>query len=285
MAFRRFSTVTQAALSYDLVDLDMVKEELAVAPDDATLDNKLSRIIAQVSRAAASYCNRVFAVETLTDIFRSDGGGSYRGPETLQLERYPVAYALTVTAVDAVAGDTVLTMLDVSGIAEQMPAVAAGIPDGTVVSEIAADPDPRTVTLSMPLSADIPAGTSVMFGLAVVQDPFGAPTTLFPEVDFTIDPGSAQLWRLTSSGYRTRWQLTPLKVTYTAGYVEIPEDLQAAALRWATLRWQAQGRDPSLRSIDIPGVMTEAYWVDPNAPGMPSEIEYMLQFYRELMVG
>lgn len=62
------STVTTAASNFDLTTLDAVKLELQL---EGSADNAwLSRQIRGVSAAVANYCNRVFAVETVSDRFQ-----------------------------------------------------------------------------------------------------------------------------------------------------------------------------------------------------------------------
>lgn len=61
-------TVNVAADSYDLVDIDTVKDELNIS--GTAYDAKLARWITSASRRAMSYTNRVFAVETVTEVWR-----------------------------------------------------------------------------------------------------------------------------------------------------------------------------------------------------------------------
>ncbi len=61
-------TVTTAADSYDLTTRATVKSELGITNDAS--DDVLDRLIDQASRACAAYCNRVFAKETVQEVFR-----------------------------------------------------------------------------------------------------------------------------------------------------------------------------------------------------------------------
>lgn len=99
-------TVEEAAASYDLVGIETVTERLGITAPTATDETLLGSIIAERSRRAASWCNRVFVRETLSEAFRLVGqperwGGSARVP-LLQLSRYPVASITSVT--ESVAG-------------------------------------------------------------------------------------------------------------------------------------------------------------------------------------
>jgi hypothetical protein len=57
------------------------------------------------------------------------------------------------------------------------------------------------------------------------------------------------------------WCGDTVAVTYTAGYTleKVPDDVQRATLTMC--RTLSSMRDPALRSIDIPGVQAETYWV------------------------
>jgi hypothetical protein len=92
-------TVTSAASSYDLTTLANVKDELGT---DASSDAVLRRYITSASKAASQYCNRVFAVETVSEQF-------FLGPvewkirnniAPLQLSRWPIITVTSVTEDD-----------------------------------------------------------------------------------------------------------------------------------------------------------------------------------------
>ncbi|MGE0701408.1 MAG: phage head-tail connector protein [Hyphomicrobiaceae bacterium] len=77
------ATGTPAGTEYDLITVATARAALGIVDqaDDATLQGFVSR----ASGVIASYCNRVFAVETVTETFRLD-----RLQEDLLLSRYPV---------------------------------------------------------------------------------------------------------------------------------------------------------------------------------------------------
>lgn len=90
-------TVITPAESYDLTVLATVKAELGII--GTSEDVQIAKYIAQASGAIASYCNRVFAEETVTETFRNrSSGGTLR---SIILQRSPV------TEIDAVALDDV----------------------------------------------------------------------------------------------------------------------------------------------------------------------------------
>ena len=98
MCLATITTIITPALSADLVDLDAAKDELKLPASDTQHDAFLTRAIAQVSAAIASYCNRVFAAETVRDVILIGLAG-----EQLQLSRFPVI-AITSAAVSTGSG-------------------------------------------------------------------------------------------------------------------------------------------------------------------------------------
>jgi hypothetical protein len=98
------TTVITPAPSRALVSLDVVKEELQIAPSDFANDRWFLRVIDQVSAQIASYCNRPLVAETVQDqIFPSRDWTSFEvigGVGRLQLSRWPVIAVTSVTTTD-----------------------------------------------------------------------------------------------------------------------------------------------------------------------------------------
>src|SRR4051794_26130013 len=106
-------TVVEANTKRDLTRLAHVKAELGVTDRDS--DTLIKRYITQASDIVARYCNRVFAIETVTEAFRV-----HSGTQSLALSRYPV-----IEIVSALDGDDLLTTDDYeidleSGIIERL---------------------------------------------------------------------------------------------------------------------------------------------------------------------
>jgi hypothetical protein len=121
-----------------------------------------------------------------------------------------------------------------------------------------------------------------------VTDPPGSDTTLVADTDYVVDPGVGHLLRLDPfSAYPTIWLPIKTVVKYGGGYKTIPPDVQDAALRWVTMRWQSRGRDPNLKSIEQPMAGTQTFWVGapPSAGGVPVEIAELLDKYRVPVVA
>lgn len=83
-------TVTSAASSYDLTTLAAVKTALGITTGDD--DSRISTWITQASKRIATYCNRVFVVETVSEAFRLDWS-----LDKLILGRAPVTAITSVT--------------------------------------------------------------------------------------------------------------------------------------------------------------------------------------------
>lgn len=121
-------TVTIAAKTYDLTDLADVKDELGITTGGS--DTVLGRYISSASLAAMQYCNRTFAVETLSEQFFADHPNRMvrGGVKILQLTRWPLVAKSTVVTEDSIVlvegtdylvdnANGQLTRLDASGLA------------------------------------------------------------------------------------------------------------------------------------------------------------------------
>lgn len=104
--------------------------------------------------------------------------------------------------------------------------------------------------------------------------------------DIEVDPDHGLLYALSGTN-RIPWSGAVVTVSYTGGYEpdEIPEDLQAACLLAVKHRLAARKRDPMLRSMNVPGVLEQQFWVGPQPGGdissLPPEVESALEPYRE----
>jgi hypothetical protein len=65
-------TITEYAPSYDLTVLETVKSELGISNN--LQDDKLTLMIHQVSNAISTICDRTFAQETVSEVFRINSG-------------------------------------------------------------------------------------------------------------------------------------------------------------------------------------------------------------------
>jgi hypothetical protein len=111
--FHIVSTITKAAASELLTDLATVKAELNLVSVDANRDAVLTRYIAACSQAIQTYCNRIFAVQTIEDQFfpQRDAPISpvIQGVDPIQLSRWPIVALLSVVEWPSSANPVTLT--------------------------------------------------------------------------------------------------------------------------------------------------------------------------------
>ncbi len=96
--------------------------------------------------------------------------------------------------------------------------------------------------------------------------------------EYRLDPGTGMLYRLDATGLPSAWSWgKDIVVVYSGGYElpgaenpTLPAVLQAAAVELMTQYWTARGRDPSIRSEDVPGLGAVSYWV--GAVGVSGEL-------------
>ena len=107
------------------------------------------------------------------------------------------------------------------------------------------------------------------------------------DADFVVDRASGLLTRLDGSGRQCRWGSAPKVVSYKAGYGTIPADLEDAVIRMVKGRWLARGRDPNLKSQDIPGVLSQTWWIATGSESgnMSPDIADLLDNYRVPIVA
>jgi hypothetical protein len=107
------------------------------------------------------------------------------------------------------------------------------------------------VTRQYPIVVDSETGLPLV---AVTED--GA--VLDPALMET-DPPNGRLYRLDGAAAPAAWGSAAMLVDYTAGFSEIPADVQGACLEWVGIRYGAVGRDPALRSETVPDLLTQVF--------------------------
>lgn len=302
MTLRIISTVwapasaTAPAAPYDLTSLANAHDEFEIPATDVSKDPRLSRFIAEASAAINSYCNRVFAVEGLTDLFYADRASLPPpvpgGAAPLQLTRWPLANLVTLpTSADTPSG-AVLPFTGTTGVIDGAPVSGGGsanlaaletgatIPAATTVASHVAN---VSATLSQTLLGDLPAGSPVTFGLSVWQllaD--GTLRGLVRDSDYMVDVNTGELFRLDARGRLRSWEIVPTSVAYYAGYKTVPPDVEDACLRLVTNRWFSRGRDPTLREQEMPNRGRQVWWVGgpPKSGALPDEIVGLIEKYR-----
>ena len=100
---------------------------------------------------------------------------------------------------------------------------------------------------------------------------------------------AAGLLFLMNGPRRVRWFGCTVIITYTAGYVSVaalPRPIETGCISLLRHRWAARDRDPMLRSLAIPGVATEQYWIGAIGEGcdLPLEVAALLDPFRTVTV-
>src|SRR6185369_6043731 len=103
------------------------------------------------------------------------------------------------------------------------------------------------------------------------------------DADYEHEPATGFLYRL-CDGFRTSWRLRlcrSLVIEYEAGFAQ--DDPKIASIREAALRlvrgaWIGRDRDPMVRSIEVPGVLSKTFWVGAvGEPGaLPPDVELLI---------
>lgn len=287
------TTVLTAASTYDLTDIATAKLELG---DTGTADDVfIARSISQVSKAAANYCNRVFPVETLTDLIYVDRNVLRTSDLTiLQLSRCPLVRIASVIENAGLSDETTLVSgTDYQIKAEDGQLLRLDSTAGCLMRWCA-----RTVTVQysagygaqVSQTATIPAtpfqvtvtnGATFALDLGVLYG-----STAFVAV--ANSPAAGQYSVSAAGVYTFNTADTAKSVAITYLYTDIPDDLAEACLRMITARFKAKGRDPTLVSEESPGVGSQRWWVG-VAPGQsssfPPEIAALLDPYCIPTVG
>jgi hypothetical protein len=110
--------------------------------------------------------------------------------------------------------------------------------------------------------------------------------TPLDDSNFIIDADPGHLYWIGDSGGWTAQ--SSIVIDYTAGFAEIPDDVQQAVIELAVMEFRARGRDPMLRERETPGLGREMFWIGPPPGGstaLPSDICGLLDGYARSLVG
>lgn len=97
--------------------------------------------------------------------------------------------------------------------------------------------------------------------------------------DYELDAEPGLIWR---HGWNWHtWRGAETVVDFSAGYADIPDDIEAAALRVVTLQNSVHGRDPYLRVREGPTYGREEFWIGnmPMDSGLPADVAQLLRHY------
>lgn len=87
--------------------------------------------------------------------------------------------------------------------------------------------------------------------------------------EYEVEAATGFLHRLDSSGYPNGWSFgKSIVVVYSGGYIlpgeagaNLEPAIEAGVVELVTSYWLSRGRDPLVRSEEVPGVMSVQYWV------------------------
>lgn len=106
-----------------------------------------------------------------------------------------------------------------------------------------------------------------------------------------LDPNTGELFAL-CNGYPGVWVfLQSIVVTYGGGYIlppasnrSLPKGIEGACVDLVSSFWAAKGRDPTVRVIDVPGLMRTEFWVGAvgEAGELPPSVVAKLAPYRRV---
>lgn len=82
------------------------------------------------------------------------------------------------------------------------------------------------------------------------------------------------------------WRGCKIVVSYTAGWATVPSGLKLAAEQLLRSYWYDASRDPGLRQIEVPGVISKQFWVGSSAdPDIPDNVLDMLEPFMNPALG
>ncbi len=111
---------------------------------------------------------------------------------------------------------------------------------------------------------------------------------------YRLDPELGLLYALNSTGFPLPWYFyKSIVVSYTGGYLlpgqtnrDLPVGIEGAVVDMVQSFWLAKGRDPLLKRVDIPGVVSREWWVGSvgEAGELPPGIVTKLAPFRRALI-
>lgn len=110
--------------------------------------------------------------------------------------------------------------------------------------------------------------------------------TTLDATDYEIVAGAGLLRRLMND-QPCRWWGTKIIVSYTAGFATVPSGLKLAAEQLLRNYWYQNTRDPTVRQINVPGVVERTYFQGGTTgdPDIPQDVMDMLRPYMNVVIG
>lgn len=111
---------------------------------------------------------------------------------------------------------------------------------------------------------------------------------------YRLDPETGQLYCLDANGHAVHWNCCKsIVAVYAAGYImpgqtgaNLEPALEAAAIELLQSYWASRGRDPLIRSEDVPGLGSVTYWVGAvgESGELPPSVESRIAPFRRTSV-
>ena len=123
-----------------------------------------------------------------------------------------------------------------------------------------------------------------------------ADTGALVDGEWVVDPVNGLVLWVDGAGMATPWRFyTALSVSYSGGWVmpgdegrTLPPALEAAAVAYCRSLLSSRDRDPMLRSVEIPGVITRDYYSQNRAGGesslLPPDVSTMLNPFKRIRI-
>lgn len=112
--------------------------------------------------------------------------------------------------------------------------------------------------------------------------------------DYRIDAETGLLYCLDASGYPISWTACKsIVLVYSAGYTmpgqtgaNLEPALEAACIELMQSYWASRGRDPLIRSEDVPGLGSVQYWVGAvgESGDLPPSVESRITPFRRVAI-
>lgn len=110
--------------------------------------------------------------------------------------------------------------------------------------------------------------------------------------EYEINKPVGRLYRLDSSGVQIDWLFSKAAViVYSGGYIlpddtdrDLPQAIEAGVIAMVRALWFGRQRDPLVKSVEVPNVMTEEYWVGSvgGSSQIPPDAEAMLAPFKRM---
>lgn len=110
--------------------------------------------------------------------------------------------------------------------------------------------------------------------------------------EYEVSHKGAILYRLDASGHSAPWEFgKAIVVLYSGGYI-LPDDtdrtlepaIENACAALVRTLWYGRRRDPLVKSVEIPGLISESYWVGAtgDSTALPPDVELMLAPFKRM---